>query len=282
MGNNLVVETTSLAVIDWLNIDAGKFSANIELSVGYLLKAVKDGGRYGSTQATILCLKALVNYSKVFGGVKGSGSFVLSVNNQELRRVNFDVDSSTVSNVDFSDDLQKAYSLIDTSLGMDVKIEIDGYTFDSKDQGFRLSYLLQVDYINREPPTAEDAPIKFELGYDKELETISELGDVQQQTVTVDNLSGKAQGMLVSILSVPACMSVEQAQLELLKDSGSVNNYEVSADSTLITLYWTYLKEGEQKKVTISRVKTFAGEICNSRASQTFLYYADDKDVWVK
>jgi hypothetical protein len=39
------------------------------------LKSIKDGGRYGSTQATVLCLKALVKYAKVFGGIKGSGKF---------------------------------------------------------------------------------------------------------------------------------------------------------------------------------------------------------------
>lgn len=42
-------------------------------------------------------------------------------------------------------------------------------------------------------------------------------------------------------------MSVDQTQLELLKDAGSIDNFEVSADNTLITLYWTYLKANQEE-----------------------------------
>lgn len=83
-GDNLLVETTSLAVLNWLNIDTSRYSVNIELAIGYLMKSVKDGGRYGSTQATVLCLKALVKYARIFGGLKGSGNFVLYFNGQKV------------------------------------------------------------------------------------------------------------------------------------------------------------------------------------------------------
>ena len=88
--------------------------------------------------------------------------------------------------------------------------------------------------------------------------------------------------MVVTILSVPSCMTVEQAQLEILKDSGEIDNYEVSADNSLITVYWTYLKETEFKTFTIDRTVIYGGEDsnCVSRASQAFLYYNDEQDVW--
>ena len=72
--------------------------------------------------------------------------------------------------------------------------------------------------------------------------------------------------------------------MELLKNSGAVNNYEVSADSTSITLYWTYLKLDETKSVQLSRVLAYGGDgaVCLSRASRAFLYYDDESDVWVK
>jgi hypothetical protein len=90
--------------------------------------------------------------------------------------------------------------------------------------------------------------------------------------------------MVVATVSVPSCMVVEQAQLELLKDSGKVDQYEVSADNTLITFYWTYLKEAEQKKIAVSRIVKFGGQdaTCLARASKAFLYYDDDNEIWVK
>ena len=62
-GSALLLETTSLAVVNWLNQDPSAFSEQIDLGVGFLLSSIKDGGRFGSTQSTVLTLKALVRYS---------------------------------------------------------------------------------------------------------------------------------------------------------------------------------------------------------------------------
>ena len=73
----------------------------------------------------------------------------------------------------------------------------------------------------------------------------------------VNNLSGKGQGMVVVVISTPSCLSVDLNQLELLKESGEIDNYEMSADKTQSTLYWTYLKKDESKTVNITRVRKF-------------------------
>ena len=62
-GKSLLLETTSLCVINWLNQDPSKFSPQIDLGMKYLLSSINDGGRFGSTQSTVLTLKALVKYS---------------------------------------------------------------------------------------------------------------------------------------------------------------------------------------------------------------------------
>ncbi len=89
-GESLIIETTSLAVIDWLNLDAAAFASNIELGIGYLLTKVKDGGRFGSTQSTVLSLKALIAYQKSNGGLKGTGNLVLYLNDTKIDSVAFD------------------------------------------------------------------------------------------------------------------------------------------------------------------------------------------------
>jgi hypothetical protein len=61
-------------------------------------------------------------------------------------------------------------------------------------------------------------------------------------------------------------MTVELSQLELLKNKGDIDNYEMSSDSTLLTLYWTYMKHPEYKIVKISRVVSFTGSKCQERA----------------
>ena len=103
MDTNLIIETTSLSMLAWMNINGTMFSPQIELGVEYLLKSVKDGGRYGSTQATVLCLKALVKYAKMFGGIKGQGDFVLYLNNEKVHSVSFSEQVTSMNNIDFTD-----------------------------------------------------------------------------------------------------------------------------------------------------------------------------------
>ena len=53
----------SLAVINWLNLSPSDFSPNIEKGIAFLLSSIKSGGRFGSTQSTVLTLKALTRYA---------------------------------------------------------------------------------------------------------------------------------------------------------------------------------------------------------------------------
>jgi hypothetical protein len=74
-------------------------------------------------------------------------------------------------------------------------------------------------------------------------------------------------------------------QLSLLKEKGSIDNYELSADKTSVTLYWTYLKSSEQKDISLTFIKKFdasADGDCQRRASQAYLYYQDEDKVWIK
>jgi len=48
-GESLVIETTSIALINWINQDSAVFSQEIDLGIEYILSKIKDGGRFGST-----------------------------------------------------------------------------------------------------------------------------------------------------------------------------------------------------------------------------------------
>jgi len=77
-GLNLHLETTAMAVLAWLN-DQNRYGPNIERAIEYIVAKVKLGG-YGSTQATILSLKAITKYMNNFVSINGNGNFVLRVN----------------------------------------------------------------------------------------------------------------------------------------------------------------------------------------------------------
>ena len=98
-GQNLIVETTSLAVIAWLRFDkeistGNVYSTEVQKAIEFLVSSVEKGGSYGNTQATILALKALILYDQSTGLINGEGKLVVKVkkadNTQiEISRVTF-------------------------------------------------------------------------------------------------------------------------------------------------------------------------------------------------
>ena len=209
----MITETTSLATTAWLDIDSGEFGENIDLAVSYIIQQAKDGGRYGSTQATVLSLQALVRYSQVFGGVRGSGNFVMYANDSKIHSIPFD-ETQGIGKLDFSKKVNEFYSKASCLGHLTLNLKIEDYKYNKNNEGFHLSYLVQVDYKDTLPPTSPNALIDFDLS---DSGSVSKVGQSQVQNIKLVNKSTKAQGMAIAQISVPSCMSVEISQLELLK-----------------------------------------------------------------
>ena len=75
-GEALQIETTALAVLAWLQ--SPRYAANVEKSIRYLAESCKSG-RFGSTQSTVLALRAIVAYDKSRAQPKVPGTLQLIV-----------------------------------------------------------------------------------------------------------------------------------------------------------------------------------------------------------
>jgi alpha-2-macroglobulin-like protein len=102
-GKSLDVETTALATLAFLGDSkfSGSYAAGAENGVKFIVSSIKDGS-YGSTQATVLALKVLVVYLKS-SKMTGSGTFVLSINGEEVKSFTFD-NTSKSDTIDFTND----------------------------------------------------------------------------------------------------------------------------------------------------------------------------------
>ena len=91
-GDGISVETTALAALAMLK--TGQFTNSVNESLTYLVKA-KGNGHWGSTQATILALKALV---AGMGGapVDKAYPFAIKLNGKEVARGKVDPENSDV------------------------------------------------------------------------------------------------------------------------------------------------------------------------------------------
>jgi hypothetical protein len=82
-GDSLTVETTALAVLAMLK--SGEFTNDANKALMYIVKSKDPNGTWGSTQATILSLKALVASSEG-AKQKGDAKFTVSVNGKEATK----------------------------------------------------------------------------------------------------------------------------------------------------------------------------------------------------
>ena len=80
-GEALKIETTALAATAWLRNPA--YSLNVERAIEYL-SGVCKGGRFGSTQSTILALQAIVAYDQARAKPKAPGTLQLVVDGRPI------------------------------------------------------------------------------------------------------------------------------------------------------------------------------------------------------
>lgn len=75
-------------------------------------------------------------------------------------------------------------------------------------------------------------------------------------------------------------MAVDFNQLEIMVENETVNSFELSPNNDWVYLYFTYLKKGEIKDLTLTLVRKFEGE-CKQQKSVAFLYYDEETRVVV-
>ena len=284
-GSNLEIETTAVSIISWMN-NQRKYSTNIEKAVQWIVTQVKGGGRYGSTQATVLSLKALVKYMENSVNINGDGNFILSINGNDVMTKAFTQEDKEVILFDLSDIItSRTYSTnFNAGKDLDVKIRVDGYTQTdfSKNEAMKLNVALQMAYYDSLPPTgSSDISMEVQRSFSTELGDTQTKNDILSYQISLQNQnSAKGQGMTVLIFRVPSCLKVDFNQLETLSQNKIFDYFEVRNSNTEVVLYWRQMTPGESKSIQLDFVQFIAGEFCTEKPHTAYLYYNDDQPVW--
>lgn len=145
-----------------------------------------------------MSLKALVRYAQVFGGPKGAGEFTISVNGDRLESIKFDQDAPGESNIDFSKQVNKWYEDNgDGEASIEITLEIDNYKYNDQNSGFKVSTLVEAEFVDSLPSSNEDIK-NLEFTIDAPAAETSTFGSIQSQKITVKNTSEKPQQMTVA------------------------------------------------------------------------------------
>ncbi|MFE8597853.1 MG2 domain-containing protein [Archangium violaceum] len=257
MGETLQIETTALAVLAWLREPA--HAGNVERSMRFLADSC-DGGRYGSTQSTVLALRAIVAYDQARGAKRAPGSVRVYVDGRPVGGA-----------MKFDGKTQEALKLPDVSellTAGERKIEL------RMEGGSEMPYSIEVIYNALVPASSPDTQVDLEVALAK---TALTEGEPTEARVWVTNRSDQKLSTTVAIFGVPGGLEVRHDQLKELVKKHTVDSYEVIGRD--VVLYWRGMEPRKKLEVPLSLIAAVPGTYTGP-ASRAYLYYADDHKIW--
>ncbi len=272
-GRTLEIETTALAVLGWLKTDRpADFASVVRAAVTWIGKQRGGYGGFGSTQSTILALKALIAYTKANKKTPEAGELALGVGDHVISKTAFAAgtqDAMTVAIPDADRQLKPGKN--------DIRVQMTGKN--------NFPYTLTWSYQTLQPPSAEGCAVRLTATLDRP--TLAE-GETAHLNVKLENVSGKGQGMAVAIIGLPAGLKLPDdfAQLKDLarpqdngKKPGRIGAFEVRGRELI--LYWRDLAPDAKVDLNID-LRAFVPGVYHGPASRAYLYYNPDVKHWTE
>jgi hypothetical protein len=271
-GRDLQIETTSLSMLGWLKANnPAEFTTNTVKAVKWIGQQRGGYGGFGSTQSTILALKALIAFTKANKKTPEAGELTLFVDDKPVGKLAFAAGASEALTLSM-DSVEVNLKPGDTK----VRVEMTGKNV--------FPYTLTWSYNTLKPVSAEKAPVKLETSLSK---TEVAEGDGVRLMVKVENVSDQGQGMAVAVVGLPGGLTIPE-DLKQLKDyvllpkDGSrplVSAFEIRGRE--LVLYWRDLAPNQKIEVPVDLTCRVPGEY-SGPASRAYLYYNADLKDWVE
>jgi hypothetical protein len=269
-GRMLHIETTALAVLGWLKANRPEFTAATRSAVEWIGKQRGGYGGFGSTQSTILALKALIAFTKANKRTAEAGELKLYLGDRLIASQPFaaGIQDALTLTVPESDRLLKPGK-------NDLRVEVTGKN--------TFPYTLTWSYQTVQPPSAEGCAVRLTTALDRP--EIAE-GETARLNVRLENVSGKGQGMAVAVLGLPAGLKLpddfqQLRDLARLRDNGTkpgvIGAFEVRGRE--LVLYWRDLAPDAKIDLNLDLRGHVPGEY-RGPASRAYLYYNPDFKHW--
>ncbi|MEZ4360581.1 MAG: MG2 domain-containing protein [Kofleriaceae bacterium] len=259
-GESLEIETTSLALLALMKASGeGEYEAPIRNAVTWL-NSKRDGyGAFGSTQGTVLALKALTRYADYSRRTSASGVAIVRINGKEVKRVAFDKGARDA--LEFGD-LASAMAAGKNT----IEVELEGEA--------TMPYSISVAFRSARPASSAQAKVDVvtQLGKAKVA-----LGEGVRLHAEIVNKTKDGIPMTLARIGTPAGLSFQTWQLKELKDKGVIDFYETGAREVVV--YLRAMAPGARKQLELDLLATLPGTYV-APASSAYLYYTDEDKSW--
>ena len=265
-GRDLEIETTALSMLGWLRANDPKYTTAIKDATKWISQQRGGYGGFGSTQSTIMALKALILFADKNKHPSESGEIKLKIGEKVIGVRKFTEKDVEVIGLD----IENPETVFKAGEATDVMIETDA----KQSYPFALAYT----YTTRTPVSAEKCAVAISTRLGK---TDASEGDTVPLHLTFENKQKKGQGMAVAIIGIPAGMKAptDMKQLTDLREKGQIAYFETRGRELI--LYWRELAPEQKIDLTVDLVCDVPGEY-RGPASRGYLYYDADHKHWVE
>jgi hypothetical protein len=257
-GENLLMETTALAIMALLK--SKSHEAAVDKGVEWVMGHRRGSGAFGSTQATVLGLRALVAYMATQGKNHAGGSVTLTVNGQPVATRPYDLSSREPVVI----------------RGLSQYLKAGPNRLELRHTGsLALPYSLGVDYRSLQPATSSRAAIDLSTTLER---TQMKMGESVRLLVTLTNKQDRGQPMTLARVELPGGLTFQNWQLKELREKGLIGFYETQPRE--VNLYLRDMKPRQKLEIPLDLVAIAAGDY-TAQASSAYLYYTDEHKTWV-
>ncbi|MFK7766828.1 MAG: MG2 domain-containing protein [Mariniblastus sp.] len=270
-GQSKKVETTALAMLAWSKSD--KYVDQIRSAAHWLAKNRNGNGGFGSTQGTVLALKALVAFSKIGSPKIPGGTLYVKQNNEVIGEAKLPEDPRNGSTIEIT-------GLGSKILSGESEIELvaDGVS--------GLPFSVEILYHTMTPPSDKRCPFELTTKFDGIEKTETKTGTVYEPVPSGSLIRVKAelinktesgQPMTIATIGLPGGVEPRVEQLNELRDAGMFDYYEIRPREVIC--YWRTIAPNETKKIEFDVTAEVSGRYTGP-ASRAYLYYTAEQKVW--
>ncbi len=258
-GVSLKVETTALAMLAMLQADKKDIAA-ITKAAEFLVSSRSGSGSFGSTQGTVLALKALTTFAKFSKQTKESGVLECVIDGKVVASKKYEAGEKNA--IEFKD--------LDKYLKVgNQKIEIR-----YKDTKNALPYTMSIDYNTTLPLSSKECNVDVEAA----LNTNSvKVGETVRLTTKVSNKQDKGMPMTMAVVGIPSGLSAQPWQLKELQEKGTIGFYEIT--DNFVVFYFRDLAPNASHTINLDLKAEVPGSF-EAPATSGYLYYTNEYKCW--
>ena len=201
---------------------AGTWPQSVTAALTWISTHKFADGTHGSTQATILCMRALLAASSASLGQEFESTVTVLLNGQNIETFHINKDNSDVmKQIDLSKFLKADANQIQLrqSPSGELPILLSGV------------YWLPAPKLASVPAHAD--PLEINLQYDR---TTLAVNDQLNCTVTVKNNTSQVINMAIVDLGIPPGFDVDTTAFETLQQNGQIEKHEVTGNQVILYL----------------------------------------------